>query len=404
MTKASLAQALREEAENHILPFWMKLKDIDKGGLYGSVNYELEVDMKSNKGGIATARQLWSFSRAYNDLGHEYYLEMAKHIFKFMKKSIMDTEYGGIFWMVDYQGKVTDDRKHVYAQAFAIYALSEYYKASDEKEALDMAYDLYQIVETKGYRKELDVYGEEYTREWVEQGNEMLSENGVSASITTNTLLHILEAYTLFYEVTLDKSVKNALLRLINLFINKIWNWKTNHMSIFFDKDWKEMIDLQSFGHDIEATWLLNLALDVLEKNGPVGDGFEEEILSKGNTFVERIAETIYSKALDTDGSMYNESEKSKVDKTKIWWVQAEAMVGFYNMYQRTKDQKWFEATERVWSFIQNEVVDPRQGGEWLYSIEANGSKTQRQIAEPWKTPYHNTRACLEIYRRCKVN
>ena len=386
-----LVKDLKHEVSNHILPFWMALIDEEYGGYYGKVNYDLKIEEKAAKGGIFTARLLWSFSSAYRVLGDEVYLKHAKHAYGFLMNHCMDKENGGIFWMLDHKGCVTDDRKHVYAQAFAIYALSEYYLASHDQEALEQALALFNLIETKGYHSELRSYGEEYTRDWVIKDNEMLSAPSDSvAAITTNTLLHILEAYTTLYTATQNNRVKEALSALVDIFQTRIWNKSTNHMRVFFEKDWTEKSAVKSYGHDIEATWLYDKALNVL--------GLEND--DAYTAFVSEIADNIQFVAMDKEGCMYNEAENGQVDKTRIWWCQAEAMVGFYNMYERTNEVKYLNLVERLWAYTSLHLIDERVGGEWYYSVEPNGEKTERPVVEPWKTPYHSVRACLEIIER----
>lgn len=392
--------AVKEEAVGHILPFWQGMKDQTYGGFYGRMGEDLVIDPYSSKGGITTARHLWSYSHAYNVLGDETYLTLASHAYDFFDKHILDQQEGGMLWMVDYKGEVEDDRKHVYAQAFGIYALSEYYKATKEKTVLDRAYQLFELIESKGYRSEVGTYGEEYTRAWVVKDNEMLSENGVTATITTNTLLHVLEGYTVFYDITQDPRVEEALIKIIELFVHKIWNRKNHHMRVFFDDQWEELIDLKSFGHDIEATWLLDRAIEVVLSHKSADDIASDLFLSEGQQFVDEIAKQIAKVATNVDGSLNNEAENGIVDRNRIWWVQAETLVGFYNMYDRTKDQVWYERSLQVWHYIKEQLVDSRKEGEWHYGIKDDGSLMDGAVVEPWKTPYHNLRACLEIYTR----
>lgn len=387
-----LVNEVKQEAVNHILPYWMRLKDDKNGGYFGYVDQELNVNEMYQKGGIATARILWSFSAAYNLYGDAIYLEHAKHAYRFLVEKILDHDNGGMFWMVAYDGTVIDDRKHMYAQAFGVYGLTEFYKATLDEQVLEQAMELFELMETKGFDNTINCYGEEYDVRWSKKDNEMLSENGVQASITTNTLLHIMEAYTQLADVTLalgNKEVKERLLFVAELFIDRIWNKKIDHMKVFFDTNWNELIDLRSYGHDIEASWLLDRALDVLGKSS-------EE---KYTGFVERIAEQILAVAVDEDGSLLYEMENGKVNTNRIWWCQAEALVGFCNMYTKEKNPIWLEAANKLWEYIQLKFVDKREMGEWFYSLDAQGNLLGGPITEPWKTPYHNLRCCIEVYK-----
>lgn len=387
-----LGKEVRTEAINHILPYWMRLQDVKNGSYFGYVGQDLVVNESYQKGGIATARILWSFSAAYNLFGDKMYLEHARHAYHFLCEHIMDTENRGMNWMVNYDGTVVDGRKHVYAQAFGIYGLTEYYRATGDEKVFNQAMELFELIETKGFDTVLNCYGEEYDVGWRKKENEMLSENGVQASITTNTLLHILEAYTQLAEVALPfgiEVVKERLQFVVDIFVDRIWNKKIDHMRVFFDQGWNELLDLRSYGHDIEASWLFDRALSVLGKSS------DKNYVD----FVERIASQILAVAVDGDGSLLYEMEKGKVNTDRIWWCQAEALVGFCNMYVRTQDSVWLNATKRIWEYIKLNFIDQRDGGEWFYSLDSKGNLLGSPITEPWKTPYHNLRCCIEVYK-----
>lgn len=386
-----MLQEVKQEAINHILPYWERLADYEYGGYYGYVDHQLVLNKNYDKGGIATARILWSFSAAYQCFGNKEYLEHATHAYTFLREHFLDRVHGGMYWMVSYDGKVADDRKHVYAQAFGIYGLSEYYKASKDKTALEEALKLFYLIEEKGFDRELQAYGEEYNLDWSPKENIMLSENGVNAAITTNTLLHILEAYTVLAKITVPMGigiVKERLRFLVDLFVAKIWNHTTNHMKVFFDHRWNELIDLRSFGHDIEATWLLDRALTVLE----LGQD------RRYKAFVTEISKQILTVAVHNDGSLLYENDRGKIKTERVWWCQAEALVGFVNRFADTQDTMWYQAAEKLWNYIQSTIIDTRENGEWYYSVDENGSPLGGPITEPWKTPYHNLRCCIEVY------
>ncbi|MFA9396704.1 MAG: AGE family epimerase/isomerase [Clostridiaceae bacterium] len=383
----------KSELSDHILPFWIELKDEKHGGFYGEVDYYLNVNKEGGKGGIATARFLWSFSAAYNATQNKKYLDIAKHSYDFLVNKVIDKKNKGIYWMLNFQGESIDTRKHIYAQAFGVYALSEYYMATKDEEALNYAMDLFNIIENLGYNIEKNAYKEEFDMKWNETSNEMLSENGVIASITTNTHLHVLEAYTNLYKIWPSENLKQRLENLIYIFYEKIYNDETQHLKVFFDKNWEEIIDLKSYGHDIEASWLIDEAMKVVE--------LKDEKISK---MILDIACNIEENAIDADGAILNEKENNVIDHTKVWWVQSEAIVGFYNAYENSQDEKFLEAIEKVWDYTKKNIIDKRSNGEWVWSVETDGSKTIRDIAEPWKTPYHNSRLCLEMMKRMGEN
>ncbi|GEM00918.1 mannobiose 2-epimerase [Halolactibacillus halophilus] len=381
-------EEIKQELTETILPFWMKLKDEKYGGLYGRVTYDLEIIDVGEKGGIAAARHLWAFSSSYRVLKDPAYLEMADHMYQFIKEKCIDREYGGVYWMLDYRGRVIDQRKHIYAQAFAIYGLSEYYRVTKNKEALDLALELYDLIEVEGFNEKSGAYKEEFTREWKEAPNVMLSENGVMADVTMNTHIHILEAYTNLYKVAPSTDLKARLEYLLKIHFEKIYQ-PDHFLGVFFDRDWKSIINLQSFGHDIEASWLMDETVKVLKLEEP-----------KYDQMITDIARNILSVAVNVDGSLQNERENGVVDETRIWWVQAETTLGFYNAYEKTGDSMFRQAAEACWNYIVRYMKDTRPGSEWYWSLSKDNIPNSREIAEPWKVSYHNTRSCLELIER----
>lgn len=384
---------LRNEIEEHltdtILPFWMKLIDVENGGFYGQIDFNLTIDKEADKGGIAISRFLWTFSAAYRVTKNEQYLEYAHHLYKFLVNYVYDHEFKGLYWLVDYKGNPKDMRKHVYTQSFGIYALSEYYRATQNESALQLANEIFQLIEEQGFDQVTNAYKEEYDREWNETPNEMLSGNGVNAEITMNTHIHVLEAYTNLYKADPNEYLKARLENLMKIHYEKIYDKESKFLGVFFDKNWKNMIDLKSFGHDIEASWLMDETIKTISLENP-----------EYNQMIIEIAYNIADYAMQPDGSLINEQEKNHLDDTRIWWVQSEAMVGFLNAYQHTNDPKFVELINKLWNYIKTYIVDHREGGEWFWSVDRDGNPTVRNIGEPWKASYHNGRFCLEYMER----
>ncbi|WP_411334715.1 AGE family epimerase/isomerase [Metabacillus indicus] len=384
-----LKQEIEQHLHTHILPFWMKLRDEKYGGFFGKVNFDLTIDKEADKGGIAASRFLWSFSAAYRITKQPEYLECAHHAYKFLVEKVYDHEYQGLYWQVDYKGQPVEPQKHVYTQSFGIYALSEYFRATQNPEALEYANKIFAQIENYGYDEANNAYKEEFDRQWIEVPNVKLSENGVIADITTNTHLHVLEAYTNLYKASKSEEVCRRLTNLVGIFYEKIYNSETHYLDCFFDKKWKSLLYLKSFGHDIEASWLIDDALKTLN----ISD-------RRYDKMVIDIAYNIADAAILEDGSLANEQHNSDIDYTRVWWVQAEAMVGFQNAYERTKDERFLKLVDGLWTYIKDHIVDQREGGEWFWSVEADGRPTERAVGEPWKTPYHNSRFCLEMMER----
>lgn len=386
----NLAREVRRELTDRIIPFWKRLRDDEHGGYYGYMDFDLKVDKEYEKGCILNSRILWFFANAYMTLKDKSLLAEAAHAYSFMRDCCEDKEYGGVFWSVTYDGLPLDTTKHIYNQAFAIYALSSYYAASNDSSALEFAMSLFEKIETIG----TDSYGylESFNRKWELEDNDKLSENGLLADKTMNTLLHVLEAYTELYRVNKDEKVRSALVKILDAFRNQVYNEKTNRLEVFFDEKMNTISDLYSYGHDIEASWLLDRAATVLS---------DDKIKADTNAYTNKLVAEVYNEAL-ADGAMNNECFKGVVDTTRVWWVQAEAMVGFYNCYEKTGEEKYKDITEQLWDYIKNYIIDKREGSEWFWDLDKDNNPVSRKpIVEPWKCPYHNGRMCMEIIRRC---
>lgn len=386
----NLAHEVRRELTDRIIPFWKRLRDDEHGGYYGYMDFELKVDKEYEKGCILNSRILWFFANAYMTLKDKSLLAEAAHAYSFMRDCCEDKEYGGVFWSVTYDGLPLDTTKHIYNQAFAIYALSSYYAASNDSSALEFAMSLFEKIETIG----TDSYGylESFNRKWELEDNDKLSENGLLADKTMNTLLHVLEAYTELYRVNKDEKVRSALVKILDAFRNQVYNEKTNRLEVFFDEKMNTISDLYSYGHDIEASWLLDRAATVLS---------DDKIKADTNAYTNKLVAEVYKEAL-ADGAMNNECFKGVVDTTRVWWVQAEAMVGFYNCYEKTGEEKYKDITEQLWDYIKNYIIDKREESEWFWDLDKDNNPVSRKpIVEPWKCPYHNGRMCMEIIRRC---
>lgn len=381
---------IKEHLVNDLIPFWQGLKDEENGGFYGYLSYDLKLDKKAVKGCILNSRILWFFSNAYMVLGDSSLLESATHAYQFLKDYCVDNEFGGVFWSLTYDGTPEDTTKHTYNQAFSIYALASYYDASKNPEALEIAWKLYDLVESKC--KDKYGYLEAFTRSFEPEENDKLSENGVIAEKTMNTLLHVFEAYTELYRVTKAEKVAKQIRFMMDIIKDKVFNKEIGRQEVFFDKTWNSLIDLYSYGHDIETAWLVDRGLEVLD---------DEAYTNMLSPITKIITENIYNRAY-IDHSLVNESENGVVDTTRVWWVQAEAVVGFLNGYQKQGDKKFLDASEDIWNYIKKYFIDKRNGSEWFWSVKEDHTPNEKPIVEPWKCPYHNGRMCFEVLRRMK--
>ena len=418
----TLKAEVKDVLENNILNFWLdKMVDEENGGFYGQMTGEGEIVKTADKGGILNARILWSFSAAYRVLHKQEYLEAATRAKDYIIDHFIDKEYGGTYWSLDYKGRPKDTKKQFYAIGFTIYGLSEYARATGDREALDYAMELYECIEEHSLDREYNGYIEACTREWGEIADMRLSELDANYPKSQNTHLHIIEPYTNLFRcikelkaaescdyvpaigsvlpigvtvpddfvVRLESSLRN----LITIFTDKILNPDTHHLDLFFDMDWtREAGRLESYGHDIECSWLMHEAALVL------GD---ETVLRKVETVVQMVAKAS-EKGLNEDGSMVHEAnlDTGYVDTDRHWWVQAENVVGWINIWQYFGDESALQKALRGWQYIKDNLID-REGGEWWWSRDPERNINRKDDkAGFWKCPYHNSRMCLELMER----
>lgn len=417
-----LKQEMQDVLEKNILRFWLdKMQDHENGGFYGRIDGQGVLHPEAEKGAILNARILWSFSAAYRVLGNPEYLEAATRAKDYLIEHFVDKEYGGIYWSVDYKGQPLDTKKQFYAIGFAIYGLSEYARATGDREALDYAIELYECVEEHSFDPQYNGYIEACTREWGKIADMRLSDFDANYPKSQNTHLHIIEPYTNLYRCLREMQaaescnyvpvlgsvlpigvtvpletlarVEGSLRNLIDIFTDKILNPETHHLDLFFEMDWTRGAGhLESYGHDIECSWLMHEAALVL------GD---QKVLKKVEKIVREVAKAS-EKGLRTDGSMIHEAnvDTGHADDDLHWWVQAENVVGWYNIYQYFGDEDALEKVFRCWEYIKTQLID-WEHGEWYWSRHPDGSlNTTDDKAGFWKCPYHNSRMCLEIIER----
>lgn len=380
--------------ENNILRFWLQnMQDEEQGGFYGRIDGGGALHKDAPKGAILNARILWSFSAAYRVLGKDEYLCAARRAKDYILEHFLDKEYGGVYWSVDCKGLPLDTKKQFYAIGFAIYGLSEYVRATGDKQALDCAIDLYHTLEEHALDPVNGGYIEALSRSWGELGDVRLSDLDQNYPKSQNTHLHIIEPYTNLYRVWRSAELEKSLRNIIDIFLEKILNRDTHHLDLFFNMDWtREPIQRESYGHDIECSWLMHEAALTL------GD---EVVLSRMEKVVKQVAKAS-EKGLNPDGSMVHEANLTAgtVDDELHWWVQAEAVVGFFNLWQHFGDETALAKSLHCWQYIKQNLVD-YAAGEWYWSRYKDGTINHKDDkAGFWKCPYHNSRMCLEILER----
>jgi mannobiose 2-epimerase len=390
MILAGMKAAARQELVRNILPWWIKrMPDDAGGGFYGRIDGRENVIPDAPKGGILNARILWSFSAAYMKVGDPLFLEMATRAREYIIRHFFDNKFGGTYWSLTGNGRPLDTKKQIYSQAFFIYALSTYHMATGDRESIDHAIELYRLIEKHSFDRGWGGYFEAFSREWEEIADLRLSAKDANEKKTMNTHLHILEAYTALYRIWPEEELRRQLSGLVKMFTEHIIDPETSHLILFFDEEWNRRSTIVSYGHDIEASWLLCEAAAALGEAGKV------------NGLALRIASAA-TEGLAEDNSLYYEKDDAEghFDRDRHWWVQSEAVVGFLNAWQLSGDGSWLEMASDALEYIRNNLVD-RENGEWFWSLRADGTVNRDDDkAGFWKCPYHNTRMCLEILSR----
>lgn len=387
---------LKGEFENelqNILNYWVEnTVDEEFGGFVGRRDSDNVLIPNMPKGLVLNSRILWTFSAAFLYDDQPVYKQMAERAYHYIKSHFYDEEFGGVYWLVNYKGEPQDTKKQTYALSFAIYGLTEYYKISNEPKVLKLAIKLFHDIEQHCFDKNKGGYFEAFSREWEEMADLRLSEKDSNEKKTMNTHLHVLEAYTNLYRVWKDEQLQIQITGLLSNFKEHIVNSETNHLILFMNENWEFKHQIYSYGHDIEAAWLLLEATKALGRN---------ELI----TYFKRLSLDLVDAAmegLDEDGSLFYENNlnKNHFIKEKHWWVQAEGMVGFLNAFEISKNDKYKKSFENIWNFTKTYIIDEKNG-EWYWGRREDLTlmKDDDKVGV-WKCPYHNSRACMEVLKR----
>ena len=390
-------QQVEADLRENILPFWLKrARDKERGGFYGQLNDDSGVTKDAPRGALLTTRILWTFSAAYRRYPDPAYLEMARWAFDDLMARFWDRQSGGLFWSISADGVPLDPRKVLYVQSFGVYSLSEFYLATGDRQPLDRAIELYGIIEKQAHDSKNLGYFEEFTRDWKKttarggKGSAM----GSLGQKSQNTHLHMLEAYTNLLRAWSDPRLKKNLAELIEIMLSRIMDPSTNHLNLFFEENWKPSSHEFSYGHDIEFSWLITEAAEVL------GDA---DLIVRARHAAEKVAEVTLREGVESSGGIVAEGTSAGVTNTyKEWWSQAEGAVGFANAFQLSGDVSYLDASMKTWDFIEQNLID-RKNGDWFIGIAKDGRVAGQTKISFWKCPYHNGRACLELIRRFGV-
>lgn len=376
----------------NILDYWLK-NTIDKenGGFIGEINHQNVINNNSEKGAVLNARILWSFSAAYAVEKNPEYLKTAKRAFQYIKDYFFDKEFGGIFWSLQADGKPKDTKNQIYAIAFVIYGLSEFYKIFKNEDALELAQSLFYKIElySKDYKNK--GYLEAFTRDWQEIEDLRLSEKDANEKKTMNTHLHIVEAYANLYTIWPNQKLKDAIKDILEVIAIYFIDKDSWHLKLFFDENWKEKEDVISYGHDIEAAWLLQWCAETIE---------DVDLVRSYQKYAVEFAKST-KEGIDSDGGLWYEYEpkEQKLIAEKHWWPQAELWIGMINAWQLTQNEEFLEITEKNFEFVEKYIID-HKNGEWIWGVYADYSPILKDKAGFWKCPYHNSRACIELIKR----
>jgi len=391
-----IKQELRAELTN-ILNYWVtNTKDELNGGFYGQIRSNNTVVPNAPKGAVLNTRILWTFSAAYRFDPRPEYKKMAARAYEYITTYLWDNKHGGLYWEVDAFGKPTNTRKQIYAQGFGVYAFSEYYRAFANRDSLSYARQLYSLIEKHSYDRHYGGYIEARSENWEPLEDLKLSDKDMNTAKSNNTHLHILEPYTNLYRVWQDDVLASKIKALVGIFTNHILNKETNNLHLFFDLDWTVQGTIISYGHDIEASWLMTEGAKLFSSRS------KNHLLGRTEKVAVAMTDAFIAHGVDADGGVYYEMDyaTNHLDNDRHWWPQAEAMVGFMNAYEITGDKKYLEHLEKTWTYIKNFIIDHKHG-EWYWKARQDGSHDENEVKVGfWKCPYHNVRALIEVLER----
>lgn len=375
-----------------ILEYWSKFSiDIQNEGFIGQIDYKEQPHFQSEKGSVLNARILWTFSAAYQLTKKEEHKNIAKRAFDYIVTHFYDPKFGGVFWSLHFDGTPKDTKNQIYALAFVIYGMSEYYAVSSDPKALEIAINLYHKIQEHSYDKINKGYLEAFTRDWKEIDDLRLSDKDANEKKTMNTHLHIVEAYANLYKVWKDQKLRETIIELLETIETYFINTVTGHLRLFFDENWKEKPDVISYGHDIEAAWLLQQCAEIIG---------HQKLIENYTKYAIQMTDATFE-GIDNDGGLWYEynPETAELISEKHWWPQAELMIGFYNSYQLTSKEIYLDVVLKNWEFIKQYILDTKNG-EWNWGVNADYSLISKDKAGFWKCPYHNSRACIELISR----
>ena len=404
-----LKEQMEHNLETNILPFWREyMMDNVHGGFYGRVDAQRKPDLQSPKSVVLNCRILWTFCRTYALWGKDTDKMIADRAFDYICRYFWDETYKGVYWMVTGKGEVAEPEKRTYGQAFFLYSMAEYYRVFGNRRALELAMETFSLIERYlnlpggGYRDSAsrDWQKDDWVNFWV--------KNRTGALTLLNSNMHLFEAILTLAQVTKDPSVLQSLKQQLLFLLDTAMDWKCGHMKAAMAFDGSRLDGEINFGHDCECSYLIMEAAELLQ---------EEKLLQKAEKAVETIINHVLGEGLDPQsGGMYYlaDTQKPQVNRSKIWWVQAEGITAFIDRYQRTAKKIYLDAAVSIWNYVQTYMVNT-EFGDWFSvgaepEISSSGQQeedisvvfTNDEMAGKGKCPYHNSRACLEIIKRAE--
>lgn len=391
MELSDLKQEFENELKSNILHFWVReVYDPEKRTFIGRITNDGKKDSDAALSAVFMTRILWTFSAVHRMYPSDTHKLLAGEAFRILNDMFWDNENGGIYWNVLPGGQAVDKKKQFYAEAFYIYALSEYYRAFQDEKAKERAVEMFELMEKYAFDKHFGGYIEAKTFDWQKSEDQRLSDKELNVEKSMNTHLHILEAYTNLYRIWKSGELEKQLRHLIRLFLDRIIDAHTSHFRLFFDVDWSLRSRIVSYGHDIEGSWLLCEAAEVL------GD---KDLLDEVVKVALRMAEVTSDEGLGREGGVYYEKNEDHLLEQYDWWPQAEAVVGFYNAWQLSGDDNYLKLSRQSWDFIRKYIIDNKRG-EWFWGVSSLLAPLDNDKVNGWKAPYHNGRMCMEMIRR----
>jgi cellobiose epimerase len=387
----NLKKQFENELTDNILNYWVKrVYDPQRKTFIGQISHEEKPDPEAALGVVLISRILWTFSAAYQNFPTILYQKMADEAYRLMSELFWDDRHGGVYWSVKPSGEPVVDSKQIYAQSFALYGFSEYARIFNHMESKQLAVSLFHLMERYAWDPKNGGYTEARAAQWKEPAPDFITPAGDKMNKSMNTHLHVLEAYTNLYRICPQEDVRSKIVHILEMFTRHIINPENHHFHLFFDHDWSVQSTAISYGHDIEGSWLLWEAAEVIH---------DKKLMEFLKPILMKMAEAVGNEGLDPSGGLYNESDGGHWDKNFHWWPQSEAVVGFYNAWQLTGDEKFRKWSENAWQFIQKYQVD-HVSGEWHSHLTPELAVRPAPKVSAWKCPYHNGRMCMEMMRR----